>query len=71
MGTGFRSGVYWRDIEVVSLPSGKPTLELFGGAAIRLDKITPKGMKPKIDLSLTDESPLAQAIVVISAIKEI
>ena len=71
LGTGFRSGVYWRDIEVVSLPSGKPTLELFGGAAIRLDEITPKGMKPKIDLSLTDESPLAQAIVVISAIKEI
>ena len=67
LGTGFRSGVYWRDIEVISLPSGKPTLELSGGAALRLDKITPQGMKPQIDLSLTDESPLVHAIVVISA----
>ena len=71
LGTGFRNGVYWRDIEVVNLPSGKPTLELSGGAALILDKIVPKGMQPKIDLSLTDESPLAQAIVVISAMTEI
>jgi holo-[acyl-carrier protein] synthase len=67
LGTGFRSGVYWRDIEVISLSSGKPTLELSGGAALRLDEITPQGMKSQIDLSLTDESPLAQAVVVISA----
>ena len=68
LGTGFRQGVYWRDIGVVNAPSGKPTLALTGGAAARLAAITPPGMRPRIELTLTDEPPIAQAIVVISAI---
>lgn len=67
LGTGFRSGVFWRDMEVVNLPSGKPTMLLHGGAADQLCSITPRGMTTQIDLSLTDEPPLAQAIVIISA----
>lgn len=67
LGTGFRRGVFWRDLGVVNLPSGKPTLELSGGALIRLGEITPGGMKAQIDLTITDEYPLAQAIVIISA----
>ena len=68
LGTGFRNGVFWRDMGVVNLASGKPTLALTGGAAIRLAEITPAGMTPSIDLSLTDEHPVAQAIVIITAI---
>ena len=68
LGTGFRKGVFWRDMGVVNLPSGKPTMKLTNGAAARLAAITPPGMKPLIELSLTDEPPLAQAIVIISAI---
>ncbi len=68
LGTGFRRGVYWRDIGVVNAPSGKPTLALTGGAAARLAEITPPGMRPRIELTLTDEPPIAQAIVVISAV---
>ena len=68
LGTGFRRGVFWRDIQVVNLSSGKPTLRLAGGAAERLAKMTPPGMGARIDLTMTDEPPLAQAIVVISAI---
>lgn len=68
LGTGFRRGVFWRDIQVVNLSSGKPTLRLAGGAAERLAKMTPPGMEARIDLTMTDEPPLAQAIVVISAI---
>src|SRR5712675_1213197 len=67
LGTGFRRGVFWRDMGVVNLPSGKPTLRLTGGALKRLEAITPAGWKPQIDLALTDEYPLAQAFVVISA----
>ncbi len=67
LGTGFRLGVFWRDMEVINLPSGKPTMHLYGGAANRLVSITPSGMATQIDLSLTDEPPLAQAIVIISA----
>jgi holo-[acyl-carrier protein] synthase len=67
LGTGFRSGVYWRDIGVVNLPGGKPTLALTGGAAERLAAITPLGTRAMIDVSLTDEPPLAQAIVIITA----
>jgi holo-[acyl-carrier protein] synthase len=67
LGTGFRRGVFWRDLGVVNLPSGKPTLELSGGALIRLGEITPGGMKAQIDLTITDDYPLAQAIVIISA----
>ena len=68
LGTGFRRGVYWRDLGVVNLPSGKPTMALTGGAKVRLDEITPEGMVPQIDLSITDDHPLAQAIVIISAV---
>jgi holo-[acyl-carrier protein] synthase len=70
LGTGIRMGVYWRDMAVMNLKSGKPTILLTGGAARRLDEITPKGMKPQIDISMTDEPPLAEAIVVISAIRK-
>ncbi len=68
LGTGLRRGVYWRDMGVVNLPSGKPTLALTGGAARRLSEITPSGMTAQIDLTLTDDHPTAQAIVLISAV---
>ena len=67
LGTGFRSGVYWRDLGVVNLPSGRPTLVLTGGALKRLESMTPPGMRARIDLTLTDEPPMAQALVIISA----
>jgi holo-[acyl-carrier protein] synthase len=67
LGTGFRNGVFFRDMGVVNLPSGKPTLRLTGGALKRLQAITPVGYEAQIDLALTDEYPLAQAFVVISA----
>jgi holo-[acyl-carrier protein] synthase len=67
LGTGFRGGVFWRDLGVVNLPSGQPTLLLTGGARARLDEITPRGMRARLDLTLTDEPPLAQAVVIISA----
>jgi len=70
LGTGFRNGVFWRDLGVVNLPSGKPTLLLTGGAADRLKEITPSGMRAQIDLTLTDDFPQAQAIVIISAVPE-
>lgn len=70
LGTGFRRGVFWRDLGVVNLPSGKPTMRLTGPAAVRLAELVPKGMKPQIDVSLTDDPPLAQAIVIISAVKD-
>ena len=70
LGTGFRHGVFWRDLGVVNLPSGKPTLTLTGGAARRLAEITPAGMRAQIDLTITDDYPQAQAIVVISAVAE-
>lgn len=68
LGTGFRSGVYWRDLEVVNLPSGRPTMRLTGGAARRLEEITPEGMTARIDLTITDDDPTAQAVVLISAV---
>jgi holo-[acyl-carrier protein] synthase len=70
LGTGFRAGVFWRDLGVVNLPSGKPTLVLTGGAAERLAAITPPGMRAQIDLTITDDFPQAQAIVIISAVPE-
>jgi holo-[acyl-carrier protein] synthase len=70
LGTGLRHGVFWRDMGVINLPSGKPTMALTGGALERLKKITPPGMVAQIDLSITDEYPLAQAFVVISAARE-
>jgi holo-[acyl-carrier protein] synthase len=68
LGTGLRAGVWWRDMGVVNLPSGRPTLELTGGAKRRLDAITPAGYEARIDLTITDEGPMAHAFVVICAI---
>ena len=71
LGTGVpRRGVHWRHLGVINLPSGKPTLELTGGAAARLAEITPPGMRTQIDVTLTDDYPLAQAIVIITAIPQ-
>lgn len=67
LGTGFRKGVFWRDLGVVNLASGRPTLVLTGGALERLKEMTPPGMQVRIDLTMTDEPPLAQALVIISA----
>ncbi len=67
LGTGFRKGVFWRDLGVVNLPGGRPSLALTGGAKARLDALTPAGMVARIDLTITDEYPLAQALVIISA----
>jgi len=67
LGTGFRAGIYWRDMGVVNLPSGKPTMALTGGALERLKAITPAGMVPQIDISITDEEEMAYVIVIISA----
>ncbi|MFL2770442.1 MAG: holo-ACP synthase [Rhodospirillaceae bacterium] len=68
LGTGFRRGVYWRDLGVTNLPSGQPTVEMTGGAAERLKTLIPEGMEARIDLTITDEYPLAEAVVIISAI---
>ena len=68
LGTGFRAGVYWRDLGVVNLPSGKPTIIMTGGAAERLAAITPPGMEARVELTITDEYPMAEAIVIISAV---
>lgn len=68
LGTGLNKGVYWRDMGVVNLPGGKPTMKLTGGALKRLQELTPPGHTAQIDLSMTDELPLAQAIVIISAV---
>ena len=68
LGTGFRRGVFWRDMGVVNLSSGRPTMMLTGGALARLQAITPAGCKAQIDVTLTDDGPTAQAIVLISAV---
>jgi len=68
LGTGLRAGVFWRDMGVVNLSSGRPTMELTGGALKRLQAITPKACEARIDITSTDEGPMAQAFVVISAI---
>jgi holo-[acyl-carrier protein] synthase len=68
LGTGLRAGVFWRDMGVVNLRSGKPTMELTNGALRRLAEITPEGHTAVIDLTITDDFPLAQAIVIISAV---
>jgi holo-[acyl-carrier protein] synthase len=67
LGTGLRRGVFWRDMGVVNLSGGRPTMKLTGGALVRLRSITPAGCDARIDVSLTDEGPTAQAIVIISA----
>ena len=70
LGTGLRKGVFWRDMGVVNLPGGKPTMQLTGGAAARLASMMPAGMRPQIDVTLTDEEPIAEAFVVISAVAQ-
>ena len=71
LGTGLRAGVWWRDIGVINLPSGRPTLQLTGGALQRLAAMTPAGYEARIDLTITDEGPTAQAFVVISAVRDL
>ena len=68
LGTGIRKGVHWRDMGVVNLRSGRPTMVLTGGAAEQLMRITPDGSEARIDITLTDDFPLAQAMVVISTV---
>ena len=68
LGTGLRRGVFWRDMGVVNLASGRPTLQLTGGALEQLKRLTPAGHEARIDLTITDDFPLAQAIVIISAL---
>ncbi len=68
LGTGLAQGVFWKDMGVVNLPSGRPTMALTGGAKARLDAITPEGFEARIDLTITDDGPLAQAFVIISAV---
>ncbi|MGY9000181.1 MAG: holo-ACP synthase [Rhodospirillales bacterium] len=68
LGTGFRGGVFWRDMGVINLPSGKPTMKLACGALQRLEELIPVGMEAQIDLTITDELPTAEAFVIISAI---
>jgi holo-[acyl-carrier protein] synthase len=68
LGTGMRAGVFWRDMGVVNLPSGKPTMALTGGAAARLEKMLPGGHRAEIHLTITDDFPMAQAFVIIEAV---
>ncbi len=71
LGTGLRMGVAWKEMGVVNLPTGQPTLELIGGAAERLNGMIPTGYTPRIHLTITDDAPYAQAFVVIEAIPEV
>ena len=68
LGTGIRRGVWWRDMGVVNMAGGRPTMHLTGGARVRLDLLTPPGCEARIDLTITDDWPLAQAFVIISAV---
>jgi len=68
LGTGMSQGVFWRDMGVVNLPSGKPTMVLTGGAAKRLANLVPEGHRPEIHITITDDFPLAQALVIIEAV---
>ncbi len=70
LGTGLHFGVYWRDMGVVNLPSGKPTMHLTNGAARQLARLVPPGMKPHIHVSITDDGGLAQAFVIIEALPD-
>ncbi|OHB27210.1 MAG: holo-ACP synthase [Phenylobacterium sp. RIFCSPHIGHO2_01_FULL_69_31] len=70
LGTGMRRGVFWRDMGVINMRSGQPTMALTGGAAERLKEMTPPGMKAVIHLTLTDDHPYAQAFVIIEALPE-
>lgn len=68
LGTGLQRGVFWKDLGVANLPSGKPTMILTGGALARLEQITPTGRTAQIDVTITDDYPLAQALVIITAV---
>jgi holo-[acyl-carrier protein] synthase len=68
LGTGLSRGVFWRDMGVVNLPSGKPTMRLTGGAAKRLAEIVPRGHEAVVHLTITDDFPLVQAFVIIEAV---
>ncbi|HUS55664.1 MAG TPA: holo-ACP synthase [Thermohalobaculum sp.] len=68
LGTGLRMGVAWREMGVVNLPSGQPTMQVSGGAAVRLEALMPVGRKPRIHVTITDDHPWAQAFVVIEAL---
>ena len=70
LGTGFRKGVFWRDIGVVNEASGRPTIVLTGGAAARLNELIPAGMRALVALTITDEYPIAEALVIISAVPD-
>ncbi|MEO0411139.1 MAG: holo-ACP synthase [Pseudomonadota bacterium] len=69
LGTGFRKGVFWRDMGVVNLKSGKPTIALTGGAKMHLDTLVPQGFVPQVSLTITDDDPWAQAQVLITAVQ--
>jgi holo-[acyl-carrier protein] synthase len=68
LGTGFRKGVFWRDMGVINVRSGRPTMMLTGGAAVQLNRLTPQGFEPLVHITLTDDFPLAAAVVLISAV---
>lgn len=68
LGTGLRQGVFWKDMGVINLRSGRPTMQLTGGAAVQLQRLTPPGYEARIDVTLTDDFPLAEAVVVISGV---
>ena len=68
LGSGIAEGVFWRDMGVVNLPSGRPTMHLTGGAAEKLERLTPPGNRAVIHLTITDEFPIAQAFVIIEAV---
>lgn len=70
LGTGLSRGVFWRDMGVVNLPSGQPTMALTGGAARRLQQLMPPGHTPRVHLTITDDFPLAQAFVIIEALPQ-
>ena len=70
LGTGMRAGVFWRDMGVINLRSGKPTMALTGGAAARLAELLPVGSAPVIHVTITDEYPMAQAFVIIEAVPQ-
>jgi len=70
LGTGFRKGVFWKDLGVVNLASGRPTMVLTGGAALHLASLVPEDCKPDIHLTITDDFPYAQAIVIISSVSK-
>ncbi|MCP8895755.1 holo-ACP synthase [Shinella daejeonensis] len=68
LGTGLAQGVFWKDMGVVNLPGGKPTMRLTGGALERLNALVPAGHEPRIHITITDDHPLAQAFVIIEAV---